>query len=86
MSHMFFYRADNPLPKSQPGTESEVTELRMVGAFYTYFGWFPWADFEGESFSEGKVYQLTGGQAGAPVPAVAVGTEVDRGEETEPLV
>ena len=83
---MFFCDAYNLLPKRRAGIESEVVELRIVGAFYTYFGWFPWADFEGESFSEGKVYQLTGGQAGSPVPAVAAGAEADPGEETEPLV
>jgi hypothetical protein len=58
----------------------------MVRGFYTYFGWFPWGDFEGESFSEGKVYELTGGQAGTPMPAVAVGAGADPGEEAEPLI
>jgi len=83
---MLFYRADNLLSECRPGTESEVAELHIVRRFYTYFGWFPWADFEGESFSEGKVYQLTGGQAGTPMPAVAVGAEADPGEEAEPLI
>ena len=57
---MFLYQPDDTLPKSETKTETEVVELRLVGAFYTYFGWFPWADFEGESFSEEKVSQLTG--------------------------
>jgi hypothetical protein len=52
----------------------------------TYFGWFPWGNFEGESFSEGKVYQLSGGQAGSPMPAGAVGAEADPSEEAEPLI
>lgn len=59
---MFIYAPDDLLPKPQSKTESENegVELRLVGAFYTYFGWFPWSDFEGESFSEEKVSQLTG--------------------------
>ncbi len=60
---MSFYRGRNLLPVPQPTTESEVIELRIVGAFYTYFGWFPWADFEGESFSEDRIYELTGGRS-----------------------
>jgi hypothetical protein len=43
--------------------DSEVVELRIVGALYTYFGWFPWSDFEGESFSEEMVSELTCGRA-----------------------
>ena len=50
-----------PKRGSEPG--SEVVELHIVGALYTFFGWFPWSDFEGESFPEEKVYELTCGRA-----------------------
>ncbi len=62
---MYLYLNDL-IPKPEPTDEAEVVELRLVGAFYTYCGWFPWSDFEGESFSEEKVYELTGGQSGLP--------------------
>ncbi len=83
---MFFHHAGSLLSKCRPGAESDATELRMVRRFYTYFGWFPWGDFEGESFSEGKVYELTGGQAGTPGPAVTVGAEAEPGEAAEVLI
>jgi hypothetical protein len=83
---MFFCRGDNLLSECRPGTESEVTELHIVRRFYTYFGWFPWKDFEGESFSEGKVRELTAGQAGTRMSTVVAGVEADSDEESEPLI
>ncbi len=76
---MSLYLPDYPLPKSETKAEGEVVELRLTGAFYTYFGWFPWSDFEGESFSEEKVSQLTGGRIGT----VAVTAESHGGESTK---
>ena len=73
---MSLYLPDHLLPKSESKAEGEVVELRLMGAFYTYFGWFPWTDFEGESFSEEKVLQLTGGRVGT----VAVSAEDQGGE------
>ncbi len=60
---MFFNPAGSLRPKAELTSESEVIELRIVGGFYTYFGWFPWSDFEGESLSEDRIYELTGGRS-----------------------
>ncbi len=64
---MFFHAPHNLLllPELRSETESEVVELHVVGACYTYFGWFPWADFEGEHFSEEQIHELTGGRTSA---------------------
>ncbi len=70
------YLPDHLPPKFEAKAEGEVVELRLMGGFYTYFGWFPWTDFEGESFSEEKVFQLTGGRVGS----VAVSAEDHGGE------
>jgi hypothetical protein len=80
---MSFYREHDLMPKCQPTSESEVTELRIARGFYTYFGWFPWKDFEGESFPEETVCQLTGGRAATPMPAVTAGAEGDPNEEVD---
>jgi hypothetical protein len=80
---MFFYRGRDLEPKSEPGTDSNVTELRVARGFYTYFGWFPWKDFEGESLSEETVCQLTGGRAATPTPTVTVSAEGDPSEEVD---
>ncbi len=66
---MAWNRLEHQQPRRDSKTDSDVVELRIVGALYTFFGWFPWSDFEGESFSEEKVYELTCGRA-----------EVDDGE------
>jgi hypothetical protein len=82
---MFFHRTHNLLlPQSQPAAESDAIELRIVRRLYTYFGWFPWADFEGENVLEETVYGLTGGRAGASPSAIAPGAEADPDEEVEP--
>jgi hypothetical protein len=81
---MSFCRVHDPLPKCQPTSEFGDTELRIARGLYTYFGWFPWGDFEDESFSEEKIHQLTGGQAGTPTPAVPAGAEADPSQEAQP--
>jgi hypothetical protein len=59
---MNFYGAHNLLlRKPQPRTQPEGAELHIIRRFYTYFGWFPWGDFEGESIAAGVVHELTGG-------------------------
>lgn len=39
--------------------ETDAVELRWVAGFYTYFGWFPWSDFEGERLCEEQLDELT---------------------------
>ncbi len=60
---MTWDRLEFQQPRRSSKQDSDVVELRIVAAFYTFFGWFPWSDFEGESFSEEKVYELTCGRA-----------------------
>ncbi len=62
---MAYNRLQFQQPRRDSKIDSDVVELRIVGALYTFFGWFPWSDFEGESFPEEKVYELTCGQATA---------------------
>ncbi|MFI5396547.1 MAG: hypothetical protein ACHQ9S_13520 [Candidatus Binatia bacterium] len=59
---MYFSRSDGQPPTPAPEAKSGVVELRMATGLYTYFGWFPWSDFEGEALSEWALSELTGGQ------------------------
>lgn len=79
---MSLYLPDHLLPKSGSKAEGQVVELRLMTGFYTYFGWFPWTDFEGESFSEETVSQLTGGRVGTV--AVGAGGDGDESRKNRP--
>jgi hypothetical protein len=59
---MFFSRSDGQPLTPAPEAKSGVVELHMATGLYTYFGWFPWSDFEGEALPEEALSELTGGQ------------------------
>jgi hypothetical protein len=67
--HMFFSKTDGQLLTPASEAKPEVVQLHMATGLYTYFGWFPWSDFEGEALPEETLSKLTGGQG---VRAVAV--------------
>lgn len=66
---MFVSKTDGQLLTPPTEGQPEVVQLHMATGLYTYFGWFPWSDFEGEALPEAALSKLTGGQGVSAVAA-----------------